>query len=86
MDNKKLVQNIIAWLIEPSKEPKVMTFILNQLGDLQYEIRETNKVINNLIETMTILEKRISYIEENTQLFPDSTNLENSSEEESLQQ
>lgn len=85
MDNKKLVQNIIAWLIEPSKEPKVMTFILNQLGDLQYEIRETNKVINNLIETMTILEKRISYIEENTQLFPDSTNLENSSEEESLQ-
>ncbi len=86
MDNKKLVQNIITWLIEPSKEPKVMSFILNQLGDLQYEIRETNKVINNLIETMTILEKRISYIEENTQLFPDSTNLENSSEEESIQE
>jgi len=86
MDNKKLVQNIIAWLIEPSKEPKVMTFILNQLGDLQYEIRETNKVINNLIETMTILEKRISYIEENTQLLPDSSNLESNSEEESLQE
>ncbi len=86
MDNKKLIQNVINWLIEPIKEPKVMSFILNQLGDLQYEIRETNKVINDLIETMTILEKRISYIEENTQLLPDSTILESNSGKESLQE
>ena len=63
-DNRKFVQNIINWLITPVKESKVMTFILNQLGDIQYGIRETNKVLNNIIETMTILEKRISYLEE----------------------
>ena len=68
LDNQKLVQNIIAWLIEPVKEPKVMSFILNQLGDLQYEIRETNKIINNIIETMTILEKRINFLEKRADL------------------
>jgi len=66
LDNQKFLQNIITWLIEPVRESKVMKFILNQLGDLQYEIRETNKVLNNIIETMTILEKRISHLEKNT--------------------
>ncbi|MFX0039725.1 MAG: hypothetical protein ACFFCY_12830 [Promethearchaeota archaeon] len=65
-DNRKFLQNIINWLIEPVKESKVLSFILNQLGDLQYEIRESNKVLNNIIETMTILEKRISFIEKNS--------------------
>lgn len=65
-DNRKFVQNVINWLITPVKESKVMTFILNQLGDLQYGIRETSKVLNNIIETMTILEKRISYLENNS--------------------
>jgi hypothetical protein len=63
LDNRKLLQNIINWLIEPVKESKVMAFILNQLGDIKYEIKETNKVLNNIIETMTILEKRISFLE-----------------------
>ncbi|MFX1363802.1 MAG: hypothetical protein ACFFCE_19095 [Promethearchaeota archaeon] len=62
-DNRKFIQNIINWLTIPVKESKVMLFILQQLGDLQYEIRETNKVLNNIIETMTILEKRITYLE-----------------------
>jgi hypothetical protein len=65
-DNRKFLQNIINWLIEPVRESKVLSFILNQLGDLQYEIREINKVLNNIIETMTILEKRISFIEKNS--------------------
>jgi hypothetical protein len=64
LDNRKFIQNIINWLLEPVKESEIMSFILDQLGDLQYEIRETNKVLNNIIETMTILEKRISYVEE----------------------
>ena len=68
-DNRKFVQNIINWLITPVKESKVMTFILNQLGDIQYGIRETNKVLNNIIETMTILEKRISYLENNSKAY-----------------
>ncbi|MFX0008664.1 MAG: hypothetical protein ACFFA7_18550 [Promethearchaeota archaeon] len=65
-DNRKFLQNIISWLIEPVRDSEVLSFILNQIGDLQYEIRETNKILNNIIETMTILEKRISYLEKNS--------------------
>ncbi|MFX0022287.1 MAG: hypothetical protein ACFE9S_08160 [Candidatus Hermodarchaeota archaeon] len=75
-DNRKFIQNIINWLIEPVRESKVLSFILNQLGDLQYEIRETNKVLNNIIETMTILEKRISYLEKNSNPNHQSSDLE----------
>ncbi|MBA7669755.1 hypothetical protein ES703_77888 [subsurface metagenome] len=77
-DNRKFVQNVINWLITPVKESKVMTFILNLLGDLQYEIRETNKVLNNIIETTTILEKRISYLENNSKIFTHPTDSEES--------
>ncbi|MFX1375301.1 MAG: DUF4350 domain-containing protein [Promethearchaeota archaeon] len=84
LDNQKFIQNIINWLIEPVKESRVMTFILNQLGDLHFEIRETNKIINNIIETMTILEKRISYLEEQSQEYSQVKSLEKDSEEESL--
>jgi len=77
-DNRKFVQNVINWLITPVKESKVMTFILNLLGDLQYEIKETNKVLNNIIETMTILEKRISYLENNSKTFTHPTDSEES--------
>ncbi|MHA1914780.1 MAG: DUF4350 domain-containing protein [Promethearchaeota archaeon] len=70
LDNQKFVQNIITWLIEPVKEPNVLSFVLDQLGDLQYEIRETNKILNNIIETMTILEKRLSYLEKRSDLNP----------------
>jgi len=86
LDNQKFIQNIINWLIEPVKESKVMTFILNQLGDLHFEIRETNKIMNNIIETMTILEKRISYLEEQSQGYSQTANLKKSNEEESLQE
>jgi hypothetical protein len=86
LDNKRFLQNVITWLIEPVKEPEVLSFILNQLGDLQYEIRETNKIINNIIETMTILEKRISYLEDQSRRYSQSTNLKNRDENESLQE
>lgn len=69
LDNSKFLQNMINWLIEPVKESKIISFILNNLGDLQYETKETNKIINNLIETITILEKRISKIEENSKIY-----------------
>lgn len=80
LDNRKFLQNIINWLIEPVREPKVMGYILNQLGELQYEIRETNKVLNNIIETMTILEKRISYLEEKSKISAQPADPENSFE------
>ena len=66
LDNRKFLQNIINWLIEPVEASKVISFLLNQLGDLNHEIKEVNKISNNIIETMTILEKRISNLEENT--------------------
>lgn len=79
-DNRKFIQNTINWVITPVKESKVMVFILNRLGDLQYEIRETNKVLNNIIETITILEKRISYLENNSKAFAKSSDSEGSFE------
>jgi hypothetical protein len=86
LDNQKFIQNVINWLIEPVKESKISSFILNQLGDLQFEIRESNKVLNNIIETMTILEKRISYLEENSRMHPHPINLDNDGERDSLQE
>ena len=86
LDNQKFIENIINWLIEPVKESKITSFILNQLGDLQFEIRESNKILNNIIETMTILEKRISYLEENSRLRSHPINLEHDGERESLQE
>jgi hypothetical protein len=73
LDNEKFIQNVISWLLEPVKESQVLSFVLDQLGDLQYEIRETNKIINNIIETMTILEKRLSYLENHTDINLQST-------------
>ena len=84
LDNQKFIQNIINWLIEPVKESKITTFILNQLGDLQFEIRESNKVLNNIIETMTILEKRISYLEEKSQMLSHPININQDGKKESL--
>ncbi len=86
LDNQKFVQNVINWLIEPVKESKINSFILNQLGDLQFEIRESNKILNNIIETMTILEKRISYLEENSRIHSHPINVDQDGERESLQE
>ncbi len=76
LDNRKFIQNIINWLLEPVKESEIISFILDQLGELQYEIRETNKVLNNIIETMTILEKRISYLEEKSRKYLETLDIE----------
>ena len=67
-DNQQFLQNAIEWLVLEVKEPNVMNFILNQLGELQNEGKEINNTINNIIETMTILEKRISYLEKRLNL------------------
>ena len=64
LDNRKFVLNLISWLLEPVKESDVMLWALNQLGAIQIEVKRINNKINNIIETMTILEHRISTIEE----------------------
>lgn len=65
LDNSIFIQNILNWLTKPVKESNVFSYVLNQIGIIQNEIKELNQTINNIIETMTILEKRISYLEEN---------------------
>ena len=65
LDNRKFVLNIFDWFLEPVKSNDVLGWILNQLGGLQNEIKEINNKISNLIETSTVLEKRISTLEEN---------------------
>ena len=77
LDNRKFVQNMINWLMNPVKESKVISFLLNQIGDLQYQIRETNKILNNIIETLTILEKRITYLEKKSHLYTEASEQEN---------
>jgi len=86
MDNRKFLQNNINWLIEPVEESKVISFVLNQLGDLQYEMKESNKILNNIIETLTILEKRISNLEENTDLYSQNLEQEENYELKSIQE
>jgi hypothetical protein len=66
LDNHKFLQNIINWLIEPVKRPDVLSFILDQMGELQSGVKEIQTTINNIIETTSILEKRISNLEEKT--------------------
>jgi len=63
LDNRKLILNILNWLIEPTDESDVLFWALNQLGNLLNEIKQINNKIDNIIETTTILEKRISTIE-----------------------
>jgi len=65
-DNRKFILNIFDWFItDPAKDNDVLGWVLNQLGGLQNEIKEINNKISNIIETSTVLEKRISVLEEN---------------------
>lgn len=80
LDNRKFVLNLISWLLEPVKESDVMLWALNQLGAIQIEVKRINNKINNIIETMTILEHRISAIEE----IKDDAEIENKLVEKEL--
>ena len=63
LDNRKFILNLFNWLIEPIRENDVIEWTLNQLGTMTHEIKNMNNKINNIIETITILEQRISMIE-----------------------
>ncbi|MFW9939250.1 MAG: hypothetical protein ACFFD5_16535, partial [Candidatus Thorarchaeota archaeon] len=69
LDNQLLINNILKWLIEPVKEPELIKFTLNQLGEIQNDMKNINKKIDNIIETMTILEKRLSLVEQKSNLL-----------------
>lgn len=65
LDNQKFLHNIFTWLTEPVKKSDVMSFILDQIGQVQNSVKEIHKTMNNVIETMSILEKRLRHLEAN---------------------
>lgn len=69
LDNTNFIRNLINYLTEPLEESNVISFLLNQLGETQNDMRELTKTMNNVIETLTILEKRLSYLEEKANLL-----------------
>ncbi|MFX0041597.1 MAG: hypothetical protein ACFE8L_01680 [Candidatus Hodarchaeota archaeon] len=82
LDNQLLITNILKWLIEPVKEPELMKFTLNQLGEIQNDMKNIKKKIDNIIETMTILENRISVIEEKSSTLKNKRLIDNESVQE----
>ena len=67
LDNQKFLHDSFSWLIEPVKKSDVNSFILDQMGELQTGVKELQNTINNMIETMSILERRLTNIEENSE-------------------
>lgn len=63
LDNRKFITNLINWLIEPIEENKIMDWTLKKVSSLEIQINGLNSKINNIIETISFLEKRISRIE-----------------------
>jgi hypothetical protein len=63
LDNRNFITNLMNWFIDPVEKFDVIHWTLDQLGNLQNVMKEINLKINNLIETSTLLEKRISNIE-----------------------
>ncbi|MBD3193422.1 MAG: hypothetical protein GF317_00085 [Candidatus Lokiarchaeota archaeon] len=64
LDNRKFVNNIFEWLLTPIKETDVINWSLNRIGIVENSIKLINSKISNIIESITMLEKRISEIED----------------------
>ena len=84
LDNQKFLRNILSWLVEPVKKSDVNSFILDQIGELQNGVKNVQTTINNLIETMSILEKRLTNIEENSESLGETTDTKISRDLESV--
>ncbi len=65
LDNRNFVINIFKWFIDPIKESSVRYWALDQLGTLQHQFKEINSKINNIIESLSLLEIRVSNLEKN---------------------
>jgi len=84
LDNQKFLHNVFSWLVEPVKKSDVNSFILNQIGELQNGVKQIQTTINNIIETMSILERRLTNIEENSEYLEKTTNAKISRDLESV--
>jgi len=84
LDNQKFLHNSLSWLVEPVKKSDVNSFILDQIGELQNGVKNIQTTINNLIETMSILEKRLTNIEGNSENLEKTTDAQTSRDQESV--
>ena len=75
LDNRRLMSNIFNWLVSPVKDSDVMIWMLDQFGMVQSEIKETFDKINNIIETLTIMEQRITNLENGAKLNHKDVNM-----------
>ncbi|MFX0070100.1 MAG: hypothetical protein ACFFAO_03330 [Candidatus Hermodarchaeota archaeon] len=66
LDNRKFITNLFDWFTEPVDKKDVIGWVLDTMGAFQAEFKKINNKINNIIETTSILEKRISSLEEKT--------------------
>jgi hypothetical protein len=63
LDNKRLIQNVIDWLNQPVQSAITIDWILSQVSVHREDILKNIENFNNLVETVKILEKRISNLE-----------------------
>lgn len=71
LDNKTLIHNIFNWLMEPNDDEDAMFWTLNQMGDIQDQMKLMNRKIQNIIESISFLEDRVSRLEQNYALLAD---------------
>jgi hypothetical protein len=69
LDNRKFITNLINWLTKPVEDEDAIHWALKRVGRLEAQLKSTHDKINNIIETLSFLEKRISRIESNIALI-----------------
>jgi hypothetical protein len=63
LDNRKFITNLFNWLTKPIEDKDAIHWALKKLGFLEAQLKSTHDKINNIIETLSIFEKRIHTIE-----------------------
>ena len=71
LDNKRLIQNIFEWLLKPNNDKDAVSWTLNQMGEMQNQMKLMNRKIQNIIESISFLEDRVSRLEQNYALLAD---------------
>ncbi|MHA1196769.1 MAG: hypothetical protein ACTSRH_13015 [Promethearchaeota archaeon] len=69
LDNRQFVQNLINWFLKPVEEQDTIKFIINQLNEFKAEMKEMNTLLNNALESLASLEKRVEILEKSPALI-----------------
>ncbi len=75
LDNRKFITNLFNWLTKPIEDKDAIHWALKKIGNLEFQLKNTHDKINNIIETLSFLEKRISRIESNIALIRKDENI-----------